>query len=83
MNAQPEDDLEVARAFVPALRGQFLNAFDTRNLVFDDLGNLGFDNFRGGPAIACFNGNNRGINIRILAYRQLQHRGQTEDNQQQ
>ena len=59
-----------AADLLTALAGEGLNAFDVVDLLFEPLGNFGFDHLRVGARKDRGDGNNGRINVRQLAHRQ-------------
>jgi hypothetical protein len=68
-----------ARTFVGTGRGQFFDAFDTGNLVFDNACDFGFDYRRGCAAIGDVDADDGRTNVRIFAHRQAIGSHQADD----
>jgi len=71
------------RALVLAVRLDLENAFDARDRILDQLRDLGFDDGSGRAAVFGGDGNDRTIDIRVLAHLQALQRHETEDHEQQ
>ena len=79
---EAELDADVG-TLVAAGRGQFLDALETGDRVFDNLRDLGLDHLGRRAAVSCLDGNDRRIDVRVLAHRQAAERGEAQDDEQQ